>query len=154
MNGVGERGCNRPSLDHSQYRATMSIEPERWRPVVGWEHQYEVSTWGRVRSLDRYIPAVNRDGSGRLNRLKGRVLKGTPDRDGYLKVNLRNGLGDVKTRMIHTLVVEAWIGPRPLGYDVCHGPGGTADNSLENLRYDTRAANEADKRRWPQRRCA
>lgn len=127
----------------------MSIQTEQWRPVVGWEHQYEVSNQGRVRSLDRYIPAVNRDGSGRLNRVKGIVLKGTPDRDGYMKVNLRNGLGNVRTRMVHTLVAEAWIGPRPLGNDVCHGPCGTHDNRLVNLRYDTRAANEADKRRWP-----
>jgi hypothetical protein len=132
----------------------MTIEPEQWRPVIGWEAQYEVSNLGRVRSLDRLIPAVNRDGSGRMNRLKGRLLKGTPDRDGYLKVNLRNGTGAVSTRMIHTLVLEAWIGPRPLKHDVCHGAGGTSDNSLANLRYDTRSANEADKRRWPQRRSA
>lgn len=132
----------------------MSIEPELWRPVVGWEAQYEVSNRGRVRSLNRLVNAGNRNGSKRLNRIKGMVLKGTPDRDGYLKVNLRDGRGGVKTRVVHALVAEAWIGPRPLGYDVCHGPGGTRDNSLSNLRYDTRAANEADKRRWPQRRCA
>lgn len=76
------------------------------------------------------------------------MLKGTRDRDGYLKVNLRDTLGGVKTRMVHTLVAEAWIGPRPFRHDVCHGPGGTADNCLSNLRYGTRSENEADKRRW------
>lgn len=126
----------------------MGILDEDWRPVVGWEHLYEVSNQGRVRSLPRYIPAVNRDGTGRLNRCPGRVLKGTPDRDGYLKVNLRNTIGGVKTRMVHTLVAEAWIGPRPLRHDVCHGPGGVGDNSLANLRYGTRSENEADKLRW------
>ena len=124
---------------------------ESWLPVIGFEHLYEVSNQGRVRSLTRYIPAVNRDGTGRLNRCLGKVLKGTPDRDGYLKVNLRDTLGGVKTRLVHTLVAEAWIGPRPKDHDVCHGPGGTSDNSLGNLRYDTRAANEADKRLWPAR---
>lgn len=118
----------------------MNIVIEEWRPVVGWEGQYEVSNLGRVRSLNRWIPAVNR--------YRGRALKGTPDRDGYLKVNLRNTLGGVKTRMVHTLVAEAWIGPRPLRHDVCHGPRGVTDNSPTNLRYDTRAGNEADKRRW------
>ena len=124
------------------------IQTEEWRPVVGWEYQYEVSNTGKVRSLDRYIPAVNRDGTARLNRCKGKLLKGTPDRDGYLKVNLRNTIGGVKTRMVHTLVAEAWIGPRPLRYDVCHGPNGVTDNSVSNLRYGTRSENEADKRRW------
>jgi hypothetical protein len=127
------------------------VTVEQWRPVVGWEHLYEVSDLGRVRSLPRYIPAVNRDGTGRLNRCRGQLLKGTPDRDGYLKVNLRNTLGGVRTRLVHTLVAEAWIGPRPTGLDVCHGPAGTADNSRRNLRYDSRSANEADKRRWPSR---
>ena len=32
----------------------MDIVTEEWRPVIGWEHQYEVSNLGRVRSLDRY----------------------------------------------------------------------------------------------------
>ena len=29
------------------------LEGEEWRPVVGYEGQYEVSNMGRVRSLDR-----------------------------------------------------------------------------------------------------
>jgi len=53
--------------------SAMSILDEDWRPVVGWEHLYEVSNQGRVRSLPRYIPAVNRNGTGRLNRCPGGV---------------------------------------------------------------------------------
>ena len=30
-------------------------EPEEWRPVVGWEGLYEVSSLGRVRSVDRVV---------------------------------------------------------------------------------------------------
>ena len=123
----------------------MSIIEERWRPVVGWEGQYDVSNQGRVRSRDRWVSAVNRDGTPRVNKLKGKVLKGTPDSDGYLKVNLRDGLGRVKTRMIHCLVAEAFLGTRPTGLVVCHFPNGSWDNRVSNLRYDTRSANELDK---------
>ena len=31
-------------------------EVEVWRPVVGYEGKYEVSNFGRVRSLDRTVP--------------------------------------------------------------------------------------------------
>lgn len=124
----------------------MSIIAERWRPVVGWEGFYDVSNLGRVRSRDRWIPAVNRDGTPRVNKFRGKVLKGTPDKNGYLKVNLRDGLGRVKTRMIHCLVAEAFIGPRPTGQVVCHFPNGSWDNRASNLRWDTHAGNERDKR--------
>jgi hypothetical protein len=34
---------------------TIAKAPETWRPVVGYEDAYEVSTLGRVRSLDREV---------------------------------------------------------------------------------------------------
>ena len=125
----------------------MTSFTERWRPVVGWENFYEVSNEGRVRSCHRWIPGVNRDGTARISRFKSRVLKGTKDRDGYLKVNLRNGLGGVKTRMIHCLVAEAFLGTRPKGQVICHFPDSSWNNSASNLRYDTYSENERDKRR-------
>lgn len=33
----------------------MSKIVEEWKPVVGYEGEYEVSDWGRVRSVDRYV---------------------------------------------------------------------------------------------------
>jgi hypothetical protein len=52
-------------------------EPEVWRPVKGWEHCHEVSSHGRVRSLqeDSYrkpsppvVPRVVLAANGRLSR--------------------------------------------------------------------------------------
>ena len=125
----------------------MTSFAERWRPVVGWENFYEVSNNGIVRSCNRWIPGVNRDGTARISRFKSRVLKGTPDRNGYLKVNLRDGLGGVKTRLVHCLVAEAFLGSRPEGLVVCHFPDGSWNNRVSNLRYDTHSENERDKRR-------
>ena len=65
----------------------------------------------------------------------------------YLSVNLvRNGKRC--NRFVHELVLLAWVGERPGSpheVEACHGPGGSKDNRLTNLRWDTTKANAADK---------
>lgn len=46
---------------------------------------------------------------------------------------------------VHRAVLLAFIGPCPAGMEACHGDGNPANNRLENLRWDTRLANAADK---------
>lgn len=46
--------------------------------------------------------------------------------------------------MVHRLVMEAFVGPRPPGLQVCHGDGNGSNNVLSNLRYDTAKANIHD----------
>lgn len=109
---------------------------ERWLAVPGYEGCYEVSDQGQVRSLDR------RSTRGAHSVLaRGRVL--TPKFTPYPTVSLWLD-GRQYTRRVHTLVAEAFIGPRPPGMYVCHGNGDETDNRLENLRYDTPSANELD----------
>jgi hypothetical protein len=43
------------------------------------------------------------------------------------------------------LVLEAFVGSRPLGMDACHCNGDPHDNRVENLRWDTRKGNFADR---------
>lgn len=53
-----------------------------------------------------------------------------------------------RNRFVHELVLLAWVGPRPGSVDeieACHGPGGSRDNSVANLRWDTVKANTADR---------
>ena len=77
------------------------------------------------------------------NRYTGRILKPGLDTCGYPKVTLQK---DKKayTRLIHRLVLETFIGPRPKGKECCHNNGNPADNRLENLRWDTRKNNTLD----------
>jgi hypothetical protein len=54
---------------------------------------------------------------------------------------------------VHTLVMLAFVGPRPAGADVAHNNGDAGDNRLANLRYATRTSNNQDifyhgRRRW------
>lgn len=112
---------------------------EEWRPVVGYESHYEVSSHGRVRSLDRY-DTVNRFRPGRL--------RATPiDRTstGYRYVSLcKNAV--VKKMNVHVLVLEAFVGVRPSEvHEACHKDGDRANANLSNLRWDTAKGNQADK---------
>lgn len=113
---------------------------ERWLPIPGWEAYYLVSDQGRVRSLPRVIMRWN----GSPLTIRGRIMRpATPSQAGYWRVNLmRDGVHH--TRLVHTLVAETFLGPKPERMEVCHGDGNPRNNNLTNLRYDTSAANKRD----------
>jgi len=116
---------------------------EIWKPIPGWP-AYEVSNLGRVRSY--YTYAKRPHGHKRSER----VIAGEPQR--ILKVRsklrypyviLRAGRRS-RTVQIHRLVLEAFVGPRPVGLMSCHNDGDAFNNHLDNLRYDTPRANVQD----------
>lgn len=118
------------------------MSEEVWKPVVGYEGLYEVSNTGKVRSLyDR-----------RCQKYRVKELKPVTNGCGYLRVNLyKEGKG--KMHYVHKLVMEAFIGPRPEGYDINHrderkthnfiyiGDNGAIDLSRSNLEYCTHRDN-------------
>jgi hypothetical protein len=108
----------------------MTSIPEQWRPVVDWEGLYEVSNLGRVRSLPRTTTS-------------GRVLIPMTQPNGYLFV----GLYDYQRRagrLVHRLVGEAFIGPKPRGMVTRHLDGDQTNNRLTNLEYSTQSVNIRD----------
>lgn len=116
---------------------SLPIE-EHWRPVVGYEGFFEVSSNGRVRSLPRMVPA----GGGRQRRSSGRVLSQSAASN-YPKVGLRVD-GVRRTYNVHRIVAEAFLGPCPPGLEVLHQDGDRLDNRAANLRYGTRSQNNYD----------
>ena len=81
----------------------MENRIEIWKPVVGYEGLYEVSSLGRVRSLDRY--------DGRGHRISGCFLKPIINLKGYCRIGLSKD-GKAKMFQLHRLVAEAFI-PNP-----------------------------------------
>lgn len=104
------------------------MKNEAWRFIPGWPG-YVVSDQGRVVSLRNKEPVV---------------LKGSPGKNGYPRVSLRNG-GATKYRNVHSLVMEAFVGPRPEGKEVRHLNGVSSDARLENLAYGTPVENMEDR---------
>lgn len=115
------------------------MELERWASISDYEGIYEVSDHGNVRSLDRHVA---RNG-GRLF-ARGRVLRAYSRPDGRPTVGLAKD-GVTTTHVVPTLVLTAFVGPRPAGLDGCHNDGDASNNRLSNLRWDTRSANCHDR---------
>ena len=113
---------------------------EEWRSVLGWERFYEVSNAGNVRSIDR----VRRNGPNGSLLIRGKPIKAAISTNGYWTVGLWQD-GFLKRRTIHSMVLEAFIGPRPSGMQCCHNNNVKTDNRIGNLRYDTVLENFADK---------
>jgi hypothetical protein len=108
---------------------------EEWKPVPEFEGRYDVSNWGRVRSLSCYRP-------GQF----GKILSPSPTSRGYLSVCLRHR-DKRRGYSVHRLVMAAFAGPCPDGHQVAHNNGCRTDNRVENLRYATPSSNIDDRHR-------
>lgn len=114
-----------------------------WRAVLGYEGLYEVSDTGEIRSVPHFS-VINRPGySGRW--FPARVLNQRIRRR-YLSVGLFRA-GHKKSWSVHTLVCDAFHGPRRPGMEVRHLDGDRRNNAASNLRWGTKQENEDDKLR-------
>lgn len=107
----------------------MCDDTELWRPIPSWP-AYEISNHGRVRRTTPY----------RSTRV-GKILRPYLNK-GYFAVRV-NVSGRRQARTIHSLVAEAFIGPRPDGAVINHKDTCKTNNRVDNLEYTTSAANAA-----------
>lgn len=101
---------------------------EIWKDIIGYEGLYQVSSLGRVRSLDRY--------DSRNHFRNGRMLKLSYNTVGYLSVGLHSN-GKAKMYMVHRMVAQAFI-PNPNNLPIInHKDENPSNNSVENLEWCT-----------------
>lgn len=118
----------------SDLKITMA---EIWKPVVGFEGYYEVSNLGRVRT-DPGAKGIS------WHYHAGKILR-QHDSDRYFRVAL---CGPRKIfRTVHTLVLYAFIGPRPRGKVCRHIDGNAYNNVASNLKWGTQQQNIDDKQK-------
>lgn len=105
------------------------MEKEIWKDVVGYEGYYEVSNFGNVRSIDRYVN--HSSGGERISKgkyLKQQILKG------YKRVQLSKER-KVKHHFVHRLVAFAFI-PNPNNLpEINHIDEDKTNNNVENLEW-------------------
>ena len=105
---------------------------EEWRDVKGYEGFYQVSSFGRVKSLARKY------------RRTERILKGCANSTGYIQVCLSKTL-----YCIHRLVADAFL-PNPKNYkEVNHLDWDTSNNTLDNLEWISLSGNRIHADRFP-----
>lgn len=92
--------------------------------------------WKRIPGFPTYL--VSSD--GRVRTVGGKTLKNVRTSDNYYVVSL-NGIN----YKVHRLVLLAFVGPCPEGYQGCHNDGNKANNHLDNLRWGTPKSNSEDR---------
>ena len=110
---------------------------EIWRDIPGFEEIYQVSSHGRVRSLDRVV--YRKDDTSYFQ--KGIILKPFII-NGYQCCGLCiNGIN--RNRMVHQLIAMAFLNHKPDGFNlvVDHINNVKTDNRLENLQIVTNRHN-------------
>ena len=114
---------------------------EEWRTIKGLGC-YEISSNGRIRSLDKVVPTVH----GAYRTIRGKILNPRLDSRGrYELVDLTNDSGMRNTFLLHRIVCEAFFGKIPTNMEVNHKNGDKRDNRISNLEIVTHSQNERHK---------
>ena len=113
------------------------MSEETWKDIKGYEGIYQVSSLGRVRSLDHVVNTTDTRGCKHSYHRKGRMLSISRNGNrGYLGVSLKGG-----RQYVHRMVALAFI-PNPDNLqEVNHRDENKANNRADNLEWCDRLYN-------------
>jgi len=107
---------------------------EKWKDITGFEELYEVSNYGKIRSLDKYVSTGIKHQQKILR--KGKVLSLATDRYGYKVVSLTKN-HKKHSVTVHRIVAKQYV-DNPNNYPVInHKNTIKNDNHYKNLEWCT-----------------
>lgn len=111
---------------------------EEWKDIKNYEGMYQISNFGRIKSLNRIIKTGINNG---YRELQETIKVPRMDKYGYLKVQLsKENITEDKT--VHRLVAEAFI-PNPKNKpEINHKDGIKTNNYIDNLEWVTTLENQ------------
>lgn len=103
---------------------------EMWKDIDGFVGIYQISNFGRVKSLSRKI----KNGRNSFFISKEKFLKFRKNKKGYLQVNLSKD-GKDYFKGLHQIVADNFIDKEDSSYEVNHIDGDKTNNCLNNLEW-------------------
>lgn len=106
---------------------------ELWKPIKGYEGYYEVSNFGRVRSIDRTVPHLYK-GKVIFRHYSSKIMKINTNKCNQIRITLcKNSTKEFL--ILSKVVAEAWI-PNPNNYCcVIHKDNNKYNNNVSNLKW-------------------
>lgn len=127
--------CNNPRWYNLQ-----DLPNEEWQDIQGYEGLYQVSNYGRVKSLGRISKRKSRWGGQYTVVMKEKIKTPFKNNKGYYMIHLNNN-GKESNLLIHRLVGKAFI-PNPYNNpEIDHKNENKNDNKINNLTWCTRLYN-------------
>ena len=99
---------------------------EEWKDIEGYEGMYQISSYGRIKSIPR------RTANGKCK--YERILKQQTDKRGVKRIGLHNNYKK-KTFQVHRLVAEAFISNPNNLPDINHKDENPSNNKIDNLEW-------------------
>lgn len=111
------------------------LKNEEFRNVLGYETKYQVSNYGRVKS----VPRVYRQSRG-YRKVEERIIKCSSKNNGYFRISIREH-GGFKYKMVHRLVGEVFLDNPSNKPQINHKDKNRQNNRIDNLEWVTQREN-------------
>lgn len=112
---------------------------EIWKPIKNYENIYQISNYGRIRSLDRYITYPD----GHKQFCQEQLMYPGKTHSGYLQIGLNKNHRTYRY-YVHQLVAQAFL-DNPYHYtEIHHKDYDKTNNNVNNLMWITHEENILD----------
>jgi hypothetical protein len=112
---------------------------EEWRDIPGFEGFYQASSTGLIRRKTRFYNSTFK-GKPVSRKIKEKIFVPSYSAKQYPRLSIVHQ-GKAKQFFVHYLVALAFLGERPVGYQVNHIDGDKSNNRPGNLEYVTNQEN-------------